>query len=131
MQIHFKTFLALAFVVSLPLHLRATPQSTSGEPLTAKQVRKAEAEAKTAQDHLRLAAYYQAKAQQTQSKLADAEDQMKHWSFMEGRTKVPNAYTSSRSLVERYRAEFEEASKLAANHQKMAESLRASTQPAR
>lgn len=126
-HVRFKTVLALIFVASIPLHLRATPQGSSGEPLTASEVRKAEGEAKTAADHLRLAAYYQAKAQRTQSKLVDAEDQMKHYNFMADRTKVPNAYTTSRSLVERYRAEFEETSKLAASHQKMAESLQAST----
>jgi hypothetical protein len=125
-HVPFKTVLGLIFVASIPLHLGATAQGSLGEPLTASQVRKAEAEAKTQTDHLRLVVYYQAKAHQTQSKLADAEDQMKHYSFMADRTKVPNAYTSSRSLVERYRAEFEEASKLAASHQKMADSLQAS-----
>jgi hypothetical protein len=122
----FKTALALIFVISIPLHLGATAQGSLGEPLTARQVKKAEAEAKTQTDHLRLVVYYQAKARETQSKLADAGDQMKHYSFMADRTKVPNAYTSSRSLVERYRAEVEEASKLAASHQKMADSLEAS-----
>jgi hypothetical protein len=127
MHVPFKTALALIFVASVPLHLRATAQGSLGEPLAASQVRKAEAEAKTQTDHQRLVVYYQAKARQTESKLADAEDQMKHYSFMADRTKVPNAYTSSRSLVERYRAELEEASKLAASHQKMADSLPAST----
>ena len=125
-HVPFKTTLALIFVASIPLHLRATEQGSLGEPLTASQVKRAEAEAKTQADHLRLVVYYQAKVRQTESKLADAEDQMKHYSFMADRTKVPNAYTSSRSLVERYRAEIEEASKLAAAHQKMANSLQAS-----
>ena len=125
-HVPFKTVLALIFVASIPLHLRATAQGSLSEPLAASQVKKAEAEAKTQADHLRLVIYYQAKVRQTESKLADAEDQMKHYSFMADRTKVPNAYTSSRSLVERYRAEIEEASKLAAAHQKMANSLQAS-----
>jgi hypothetical protein len=122
----FKTALALLFAASIPLHLGATAQGSLGEPLTKSQVKKAEAEAKTQTDHLRLVVYYQAKAQETQSKLADAQDQMKHYSFMAERTKMPNAYTSSRTLVERYRAEIDNALKLAAAHQKMAESFQAS-----
>jgi hypothetical protein len=71
-HLQFKTALAVLFMASLPMHLRATPQGSSGEPLTAKQVQKAEASAKTAADHLRLAAYYRADAQQAQVKLNDA-----------------------------------------------------------
>ncbi len=125
-HVPFKTALALIFTASIPLHLGATAQGSLGEPLTSSQVKKAEAEAKTQTDHLRLVMYYQAKTRETQSKLASAEDQMRHYSFMADRTKVPNAYTSSRSLVERYRAEIEESTKLAENHQHMADSLQAS-----
>jgi len=123
MRTQFKTALALLFVACLPLTLRATPQASSSEPLTASQVKQAEATAKTAADHVRLAVYYESKAHQAQTELVDAEDQMKHYSWMEGRTKVPNAYTSSKSLVDQYRAQFEESTKLAADHRRMAESL--------
>jgi hypothetical protein len=119
-RVPFKTALALIFVASIPMHLGANAQGSLGEPLTKSQVKKAEAEAKTQADHLRLVVYYQSKARETQSKLADAEDQMKHYSFMADRTKVPNPYTSSRTLVERYRAEIDDSLKLAAAHQKMA-----------
>jgi len=112
-------------VASLPLQLGAVPQKTI-EPLTAREVQKAEKEAKTPADHLRLAAYYRAEAQQAQQKLADAQDTMKHWSFMENWTKVPNAYSSAKSQADAYRAKFENATKLAADHEKMARSLQAS-----
>ena len=120
----FKTVLALAFVASLPV--RAIPGTSPASVLTAKEVSKAEAEAKTAEDHLRLAAFYQSKAQQAQSKLAEAEDMVKHYSWMADRSKVPNPYTSARSLAERYRAEFEKSFKAATEHRKTAEALQAS-----
>ena len=50
---------------------------------------------------------------------------MKHYSFLADSTKVPNAYTSSRSLVEGYRERVDQDTELAAKHQKMAESLQA------
>ncbi len=121
-----KAVVAVAFLASLPIQMRANPQNASGAALTEKTVKAAESEAKTSADHTRLAVYYQSKAQSTREKLADAEDLMKHYSFMEGRTKVPNAYTSARTLVDRYRAELEQDNKLAADHRKTAESLEAS-----
>jgi hypothetical protein len=123
MHVQLKTALAVIFVASVPLHLGAVPQ-TSSQPVTAEEVLKAEKEAKTASDHLHLAAYYQSEAQQAQKKLVDAEDTMKHWSFMENWTKVPNAYSSSRTQADMYRAKLEKATKLAADHQQMAQSLK-------
>jgi hypothetical protein len=123
MHVQIKTALAVLFLASVPLHLRAS--QVSSEPLSAKGLRQAEATAKTAADHLRLAVYYQTQAQQTQAKLAEAEDQVKHYSFMADRTKVPNAYTSSKTLADRYRYELEKDTKLAAEHKKMAETLQA------
>jgi hypothetical protein len=119
MYARFKTALAIVFVASMPLHLRAAPQNSQAA-LNEKEIRAAEAAAKTPADHVRLAVYYESKADQARRKLADAEDQMQHWSWLQTSTKVPNAYTSSRSLVERYRAEFERTFKLAANHRSMA-----------
>jgi hypothetical protein len=124
MRVYLKTAVAV-IVATLPLQLGAVPQKVS-EPLTAREVQKAEKEAKTAADHLRLAAYYRLEAQQDQKKLADAEDTMKHWSFMENWTKLPNAYSSSKTQADAYRAKFDNATKLAADHEKMAQSLQAS-----
>jgi hypothetical protein len=124
MRAHFKTAVAI-MVATLPLQLGAVPQKTT-EPLTAREVQKAEKEAKTSADHLRLAVYYRAEAQQAQSKLVDAEDTMKHWSFMEHWTKIPNAYWSAKTQADAYRAKFENATKLAIDHEKMAQSLQAS-----
>ena len=124
MRVYLKTALVI-LAASLPMQLGAAPQKTI-EPLTARQVQQAEKEAKTKADHLRLAAYYRLEAQQDQTKLADAEDTMKHWSWMATWTKLPNAYSSSKTEVDIYRAKLEKATKLAADHEKMAETLQAS-----
>ncbi|MBZ5675348.1 MAG: hypothetical protein LAP61_13985 [Acidobacteriia bacterium] len=124
MRVYFKTALAI-MVATLPLQLGAVPQKTS-EPLTAREVQKAEKEAKTAADHLRLATYYRLEAQQDQKKLADAEDTLKHWAWMENWTKIPNPYWSTKTQVDSYRSKLEKATKLAADHEKMAQSLQAS-----
>jgi len=124
MRVYLKTALVI-LAASLPMQLGAAPQNPS-EPLTAREVQKAEKEAKTKADHLRLAAYYRLEAQQDQKKLADAEDTMKHWSFMETWTKLPNAYSSSKTEADVYRAKLEKATRLAADHEKLAETLQAS-----
>jgi len=119
----FASVLALGLVTSVPTYLKGAPQGAPVEPMTAQQVRSAEANAKTKADHLRLASYYRSKAQQSQVKLADAEVQLKNWSWMEGRSKVPNPYTSSKSLVDQYRGEVDKYNQLATNHEKIAQSL--------
>jgi hypothetical protein len=129
MRVLLTTALAAILLASVPQRLSATPQSPSGEPLTAKEVRKAEASAKTAADHLRLAMYYETKAKQTQSKLAEAEDSVNYWgskSWMVGRTKVPNPYSDAKSRAATYRMEYEKETKLAADHRHLAETLQAS-----
>jgi hypothetical protein len=57
-HVPFKAALILIFLASIPLHLRAAAQGSLGEPLRASQVKKAETEAKTQTDHLRLVVYY-------------------------------------------------------------------------
>ena len=91
-------------------------------------VRKAEREARTADDHLRLAAGYEADARQTQNKLTEEEDQVKYWAQrgMADRTKIPNPYWSAQALSRVYREKLQNATKLATGHQKLAESLEAS-----
>jgi len=124
MRVNLKTALAI-MVATLSLPLSAAPQKAT-EPLTAREVQQAEKEAKTKADHLRLASYYRLEAQQDQKKLADAEDTMKHWSFMATWTKLPNAYSSSKTEADIYRAKFEKATQLAIDHEKLAETLQAS-----
>ena len=91
-------------------------------------VRKAEREARTADDHLRLAAWYEADARQTKNKLTEEEDQVKYWAQrgMADRTKIPNPYWSAQALSRVYREKLQNATKLATGHQKLAESLEAS-----
>jgi hypothetical protein len=128
MLVQFKTAMAVLFVASMPLHLGAEIQGSSSEPLSAKEVRKAEREARTADDHLRLAAWYQTDAQQTQIKLTEEEDLVKYWAQrgMADREKIPNPYWSAQALARLYREKLQNATKLAASHQKLAESLDAS-----
>ena len=127
MHLQFKTALAVLLVAGIPLHLGAKPQGSSSEPLGARDIRKAEREAKTPADHLRLAAWYQADARQTQNKLTEEEDLVKYWARlgMADREKIPNPYWSAQALVRLYREKLQNATKLAASHQKLAESLEA------
>jgi len=127
MRIQFKTILAAAIVASVPLHLGANNQRPSSEPLAAKEVRKAEAQAKTAADHLKLAAWYRSETLQAQASLTEQEDLVKHLGQnpeMVARTKTPNPYWNAQAWARIYREKLQKAAKLAAVHQKMAESLR-------
>ena len=116
-----KVTLALIFIATVPLQLKATAQSTSGEVLNAKQLRELEKSATTAADHERLAAYYQSQAVQAQKKLTDAEELEKKWGPMERASKVPDPYPHARRLVNEYSAQLQKYSRLAADHQWMAE----------
>lgn len=125
--------LAFVFVIGLPFQLRAAPQvprDSSGEPLTAKEVRQLEKTAITAADHRQLAAYYRFQAQQSQKKLADAEELLKTWYPMERASKVPDPYPHAIRLVNEYSAQVEKYSKLAAKHEWEVQKLEArATQP--
>jgi hypothetical protein len=70
LRIHCRIAPALVFVAGVP---GVDPPSSSGEPLTAKQVRKAEKEARTADDHLRLASYYEPEGRLKQAELTEQE----------------------------------------------------------
>ena len=70
----FRIALAALFVAVAPPHLGAEPQGSLGEPLSAKDVRKAEKNARTTEDHLRLAAWYQLQARQAQIRLTEEEE---------------------------------------------------------
>jgi hypothetical protein len=126
MFIQFRTALAVVFVASVPLHLGANVQGTSFEPLTSKEVRRAEVSAKTAADHLRLAAWYRLEAQQAQRNLAEQEavvNQLSHNPALVARTKIQNPYWNAQAWTRIYREKLQNATKLAAAHQKMADSL--------
>jgi hypothetical protein len=105
---------------------RADPPPPSGEPLSAKDVKGAEKKARTADDHLRLAAYYEYEALQKQAELKEQEDLANYWGQtpMATRTKVPNPYWNAQALVRLYREQLKKLTKLAAEHRKKAESLR-------
>lgn len=127
MNVQLKTALALVFLASVPVSMKAAPSST-GEIRSASDVRKAEATAKTAADHRVIAAYYQSQAQKFQTKLSEQEELVNYWgekSWMVGRTKQPNPYSTAVSLAQTYRAELARTSELAATHLRMAESLSA------
>jgi hypothetical protein len=134
MLVQFKAALAVLVVASVPLHLGAGLQCSASEPLSAREVGKAEKEASTPEDHLRLATWYQSEARQTQNKLTEEEDLVKYWAQQPGmasRTKIPNPYWSAQALARVYREKLQHATKLAASHEKMAESLEASVKSTR
>ena len=114
--------LALVLAGCVPPGFAEDPQSPT-EPLKAKEVRRAETEARTAPDHLRLAAYYRSKAAQAQVNLSEAEVQMKSWAAMADRTKIPNPYWSARARAGNYREVLKKMTKLAAVHERIAASL--------
>ena len=114
-----KVTLALLFVASLPLQLHSKPQAprdSSGELLTAKEVRQLEKKAITASDHKRLAVYYQLQAQQAAKNLADAEELERKWGPIERATKAPDPYPHAKRLVWEYSAQVERYSRRAADH---------------
>jgi hypothetical protein len=122
-----KVTLALIFIATVPLQLKATAQDASGEVLNAKQLRELEKSAITAADHERLAAYYQSQAEQAQKKLADAEELEKKWGPMERASKVPDPYPHARRLVAEYSAQVQKYARLVENHQWMAEKYEIAT----
>jgi len=117
MRVQFRIALAVIWV--------ACECPAASDALTAKEARKAEAQAGTSADHLRLAEYYESKARQARANLAEEEEQMKHWGWMADRTKIPNPYWSARALAGMYRAELKNMTKRAADHRRIAESLQA------
>ncbi len=122
MFVQFKTALAVIFVASVPIHVVADAERAS----SAKEVRKSEAQAKTAADHLRLGAWYQSEASQMQTKLTEEEKLVNYWGQKPGvadRTKIPNPYWNARAWVRIYREKLDRITKLAANHNRIAESL--------
>ena len=127
MLAQFKIALAAVIVAGMPLHSGAETKDSSGESLSAKEVSKVEKNAKTAGDHLRLATWYQHQAQQAQDKLTEEEQVIAYyWAQqpeMVTRTKVPNPYWNAQALARAYREQLSRATKLAADHRKMAESL--------
>jgi len=93
----------------------------ASESPSPKEMRHAEAEARTPEEHRRLAAYYSARARQAQADLAEAEDDMRRWASMETRTKIPNPYWSARARAGMYRADLQKWRQRAAVHQRLAE----------
>jgi hypothetical protein len=114
---------ALTFAVGTLTPARATAQGASTAPIhSKKELREAESSARTPAEHVRIAAYYQSEVKDLQARLAEQEEMVAHYSFMSDRTKLPNAYSSSKNRAEYYRSELAKASKLAADHEKMAQS---------
>src|SRR5579862_7845015 len=114
MRINLKVTAALLVLACAPLQLHATaqdqqaiPRDSSGEPLTAKEVRQLEKTAINAADHRQLAAYYEFQAQQADKKLADAQELERKWGPMERATKTPDPYPHARRLVNEYTAQVQ------------------------
>jgi hypothetical protein len=126
MKLYSKVTLGL-LLASMPWQLRAMPEAAqaprdgSGETLTAKAVQQLEKTAVNAEDHQRLAAYYQVQAEQAEKKLANAQELEKQWGPMERASKTPDPYPHARRLVAEYSAEVQKYSRLSADHQWVAE----------
>lgn len=125
MKIEWSTGAVVLAAIALPMIARATnPQS--GEEINVYNVRQAEAKAKSAEDHRKIAQYYQSQIKLIRVKLAEAEDLMNYWgsntSMLQNNT-VPNPYWSARSRAESLRLEVESASRSAAEQQKLVESV--------
>lgn len=125
MRLHIHCRVALALLLAAVTQ-RADPPPPSGEPLSAKDVKRAEKKARTADDHLRLATYYEYAARQKQAELKEQEDLANYWGQtpMATRTKIPNPYWNAQALARLYREQLKKLTKLAAEHRKKAEALR-------
>jgi len=131
MKRYSKVTLGLLFA-SLPWQLQAMPNAqtspnASGSPLTAKEVRQLEKTAVTAEDHERLAAYYQVQAEQAEKNLAAAEELERQWGPMERASKTPDPYPHARRLVAEYSADVQKYAQMAADHQWVAEKYEIAT----
>lgn len=117
------TTLVLAVISVAPV-MGATPDVAGA--ITANNVRQAEVKAKSAEDHRKIAEYYQNQTKLMQAKLAEAEDLVTYWSGSAGAvdTKAPNPYWSARKRADALRAELASASAHAAEQQKLAQSAR-------
>jgi hypothetical protein len=126
MLVHLKTALAVLVMASVPMHLGAEIQRSSSDTLAAKEVRQAERDARTPDDHLRIAIWYRTRANEIRNELTAQEELVNYWAQQPGmasRTKIPNPLWSAQALARLYRERLENATKLADRHQKLAESL--------
>lgn len=121
--------LILAITVSFAAttHAQAQAQAEQAPPaaeaLTAVQAKHLEKSAKTAEDHQRLAAYYQTQLQQAQKNLADAQQLEKKWGPAERASKVPDPYPHARRMVRDYSAQVAKYTKLTVSHRKSAQAI--------
>ena len=119
------TACALVFAaITIPMQMGAAPQASV--EITSKNVRQAEAKAKSAEDHLKIAVYYANQAKLMQAKCAEAEDLAGYWSHQAAvqNDRSPNPYWSAKNRADALRAEVESASAHAAEQQQMAQSAR-------
>jgi hypothetical protein len=110
--------------MTVPILMGASPQA--GAEITSKNVRQAEAKAKSAEDHLKIAVYYKNQAKLMQAKCAEAEDLAGYWSHQAAvpNNHSPNPYWSAKNRADSLRAEVESASAHAAEQQQLAQSAR-------
>ena len=118
------TTLVLA-AMSIPGAFAATPDPAGS--ITTKNVHQAEIKAKSAEDHEKIAEYYQHQTELMRAKLAEAEDLVNYWSNNARAvpdSKVPNPYWSAKQRADQLRVELQSASAHAAEQHKLARSAR-------
>jgi hypothetical protein len=110
--------------IAVPMLMGETPQA--GGEITSKNVRQAEAKAKSPQDHLKIAVYYENQAKLMRAKCAEAEDLAGYWSHEAAarNNHSPSPYWSAKNRADALRAEVESASAHAAEQQQLARSAR-------
>ena len=116
LQIVIVLALAGTATLSLPAKSQAAPDAAATGTINAKQVKELEKSAITAADHRRLAAYYQAQADITAKKLADAHWLDDEWAGVNRWSKQPDPYPHTKRLIGEYSDQLVKYHELADNH---------------
>jgi hypothetical protein len=115
----FRTMFALIFVaclLSIGTSLTAA-QSISNE----KEVRAALRNARTADDHLRISAYYSKKAEELQNKEQEQQELAEYYRTHIGAPKYPPAYQTHKGLADYYHQAASKALQKAHQHEQYAQ----------
>lgn len=98
----------------------ATPDPS--RTINANNVHQAEARARSAEDHRKIAAYYERQAELIQAKLAEAEDLVKYWaSAAASNDQVTTPYWSAKQRADQLRSQLNYSSAREAEQQKLAQ----------
>jgi hypothetical protein len=101
--------------------------SEPGQITSKRELKAAEASARTPADYERIGYYYRVQAGDFRAKEAEAEQAEAQWSnYYAERTKLPNPYSSARLLASFYESKAQQALNKAAEEVKLAHAAEAS-----